>query len=113
LISEEEIMTVIITAIAVVIGFFVSLAVQVGEARAEEARASWLTSPQGQAWARKAQAEKFWKDTFYEVLRQTGGDFVAACLAAEEAAKPCFAAAYVSAEEARKTSQAILNKDCR
>ena len=47
-------MTTAIIVVLVLVGFMLSLAVQVGEARAEEARASWLASPQGQAWAKRA-----------------------------------------------------------
>ena len=88
--------------VLVLIGFTVSMAVQVGEARAEEARASWLASPQGQAWATRDQAERIWRDTFKEVSRQTGGNFVDACLAAEAAAQPCFKAARAAEEAANK-----------
>lgn len=83
----------------IVIAFLFVLAVQVGEARTEEARASWLASPQGQAWIREARAESLWRDVFDEVSLQTGGNFVAACLAAEAAAKPCFDAAREAANK--------------
>ena len=76
-------MTTAIIVVLVLVGFMFSLAVQVGEARAEEARASWLASPQGQAWAKRAQAEDVWRGTFKEVSRQTG-DFIAALGVIEE-----------------------------
>ena len=94
-------MTTAIIVVLVLVGFMLSLAVQVGEARVEEARASWLASPQGHAWAKRTQAEDVWRDTFKEVSRQTG-DFIAACLAAEAAAQPCFKAARAAEEAANK-----------
>ena len=105
---------IVITAavlLLLVVAFAVYLVIWVREARIQEARASWMTSPSGQAWSNKAQAERVWKATFQRIYRQTGGNIGDACLAADTAAQPYFKAAHNAEELARKATSSAVRKD--
>ncbi len=87
------------------------LAIQVREARAQEARASWMTSPWGQVRSLSAQAEDLWKTVFQKTYQQTGGNVGAACRSADAAAQSHFKAAHNAEEVARKATSSAVRKD--
>ena len=88
-------------SILVIVGLMTTLVIQAREARINEARASLAKSPLGQAWAKKARAERLWFITYREVMDSTDGDFISACRAAEDASRPCFEAARAAAKKAK------------
>ena len=107
-------MSIATVLVAVLVVAFVAsltyLAIQVREARAQEARASWLTSPWGQTQSLSAQAEDLWKTTFQIVYQKTG-NLVVACQHADATAQPYFKAAHAAEELARKASSSTVRKD--
>ncbi|TWP26331.1 hypothetical protein EUA60_02585 [TM7 phylum sp. oral taxon 346] len=108
-------MTIIVAAVVVIpalVASLIYLAIQVREARAQEARASWTASPWGQVQSLSAQAEDLWKTVFQKTYQQTGGNFGAACRSADAASQPYFKAAHAAEELARKaSSSSAVRKD--
>ena len=104
--------TAIIVVLVLITASLINLAIQVRKARTQEARASWLASPQEQARANKARAEEIWKATFQKVYLRTGGNFTVACQSADTAARPYFKAAHAAEELARKaTASSAVRED--
>ena len=81
----------VLVAVLVVVAFVVSLAVQARE-RDREARAS----------RSKTRSDYIWESVFQTTSKATGGNFIAACLAAETAVRADKAARAALEEERRK-----------
>ena len=103
-------MSIVIVVLILITASLINLAIQVRKARAQEARASWLTSPWGQTQSLSAQAEDLWKTTFQIVYQKTG-NLVVACQHADATAQPYFKAAHAAEELARKASSSAVRKD--